>query len=335
MDTVSITLTFTQPLSDREIGELENYRFISVKSRGIKSLNNLIIKLSYPKFKGTTNATLVHDSETVLACNNEFVRVIRSIRPTGNITMKLNRIDIPFTVYMKKNKSFDDYIGVFHTMGYIHTNKNINRKVIGISDFIRNQLETLTFTDTLNLKDYNYKIVIYNQYKRFKNTYTENFNSLVNEFPDLNRRIRIEVSKKINRASFKLEEFKYMDLYSEYCNSFIEYILNNLYDEQKFIELRKANINRWVDLLNGYSMGTGKSYLNFYMMCITKGDSKDDIKQALEIYYGGKNKSYEGAVTKLNKCISFYEEHRSFMVSDVFNEYFRIKQDLLKYKISI
>lgn len=334
MDTISITLTFNQPLNEKEIEAIEKCQYISVKSRGKIKANDLIIKLSYPKFKGNTNATLIHDSETVLACNKEFVRVIRSLRPTGSIIMKLNRIDIPFTVYMKDGKSFNDYIGVFYTMGYIHINKNNGRKVISISNFMEDQLETLTFTDTLNLKDYNHKIVIYNQYKRFHDTYTGGFKSLlIQEHPDLYKRIRIEVSKKINRHPFKLEEFESMDLYSEYCNSFIEYILNNLYDEDKFIELKKLNVIRWVDLLNGYNMGTGKSYLDFYMFCLQRGDTNDDIKQALEIYYGGKGKSYEGAITKLNKCISFYEKERGFMVKEVTSEYFRIKDNLLEYLI--
>lgn len=57
----------------------------------------------------------------------------------------------------------------------------------------------------------------------------------------------------------------------EYSNRFIEYILNNLYDEV-FIELRKLNVYRWIDLLNGYNMESEKFYLD------------------LEVYYGDKTK---------------------------------------------
>ena len=64
---------------------------------------------------------MLYDSKTILACNKEFVRIIRLIRPTGNTSMKLNWIDILFTVYMKDNQSFDNYIRVFQSFYWIYT----------------------------------------------------------------------------------------------------------------------------------------------------------------------------------------------------------------------
>ena len=80
MDTVSVTVKFDRMLEIKEIEKIESYRFIKV-SRGKRELDKSIFKISYPKFIGENNATLITNKEDVLKCNKRFVEILKEVRP--------------------------------------------------------------------------------------------------------------------------------------------------------------------------------------------------------------------------------------------------------------
>lgn len=325
MDTISITLIFNWELKECEIQAIEKFRFISSINKGREN-NSYIFKISYPKFKGENNATLIHDPQIILECNKKFVDVIRKISPTGTIKMKINRVDIPFTILMKEDKHFLNYEGIFYLMAIVYFSIYPSNKIKAFSDFINKEIQTVYFQDGNN---YNNKIIIYNQAANLKDKYN-NFNEILKKHPDLPYRIRIEVSKKISNVQLKLEEFKDLDLYTQYCNSFLDYILKVFYNDQIIEQFKEKNIERWEILLN--EMGSGKSYLDFYMLYTTPGDSLVCIKKALKKVYFNK-KSLESAVKSTKKSLQEVEFYKKFMILDIFSEYERIKNELLNYRI--
>ena len=84
MDTISVTVKFDRMLENNEIERIEHYRFIKI-SRGKRELYKSIFKISYPKFIGENNATLVN----VFKCNKRFVEILKELRPNDMMTLNI------------------------------------------------------------------------------------------------------------------------------------------------------------------------------------------------------------------------------------------------------
>ena len=82
---------------------------------------------------------------------------------------------------------------------YVYRKKYAKASPTAITDIKNFKVETLVYSSTPVISDYNSKIMIYNQYKNIK-TKTKNeddFLEIDAKYDDLSRRMRIEVSKKI------------------------------------------------------------------------------------------------------------------------------------------
>lgn len=333
MDTASITLKFEKELEEREIIELEKNRFIKCISRGRKGSTSLIFKISYPKFIGENNATLVHSSKVVLACNREFVNIVRSIRPFETIRITLNRIDIPYTYIMPEPFKFCEYYSVFYRMATNYTRvynaNSIEVRPKVISDFLNNQAETIILADSKNTNNYNHKITIYNQYQRFVDTHETELKRTEVKHPDLPRRIRIEVSKKIDLTrKLLLEDFATFDLYKAYNNSFLDYAMTYMFGNENSQIFFYERVNKWINI---FMTKGGSCYKSLIEYNLEYGESYNMIREALCKVISNK-KTRENAITKIRIAVKEYEIRKGIMIMSGNLEYDNIWWQLMRYK---
>ena len=197
------------------------------------------IKVSYPRFFKGINAFLLENPLLCKQVNLHLVNNLKEILNTFNYTIRyisLIRVDIPFTYYMKDNLDFDKYFNVFMILSYVYHNTRlsttINPNVKGIIDMLTTDIETVTFTSARGSGG-NKEITIYNQYLNIerKTSSPIQFEEYVTTYPDLKKRIRIEVCKRINRESFSPDSFVCFDIlgtYGKQCKDFLlKYLFNN------------------------------------------------------------------------------------------------------------
>ncbi|MEG0235851.1 MAG: hypothetical protein RR523_06435 [Cetobacterium sp.] len=321
MDTVSVTIKFDRMLEVDEIEKIESYRFIKV-SRGKREFDKSIFKISYPKFVGENNATLITNKEDVLKCNKRFVEILKEIRPNDTMTLNINRIDIPVTYIMPENKTFTQYKSMFYLLAKIYK-KRVRKEcgTKGILDLKESKFQTIVYADSKNVNDYNCKVVFYDQYARYKDTYKGDTEELVKKHPDLKRRMRIEVSKKINRKPMELEEFSNFDLLGKYNEDFMRYILDNLFDLNLLwneIEEQKRKWKVWFDAKIPNFIG------KMLWEVIKKEDMYEPMRNAMnELKLEKKN--YEARITILRKMLKRIEDKDNIMIIDLYNEVLKIR----------
>ena len=102
---------------------------------------------------------------------------------------------------MPEDKSFTQYKSMFYLINKIHEKRvgkecGIKRRL----DLKENKFQTTVYVDTKNINDYNCKVVFYDQYARYKDTYKGDIEELVKKHPNLDKRMRINISKKSNES---------------------------------------------------------------------------------------------------------------------------------------
>lgn len=320
MDTISVTVKFDRMLENNEIEKIERYRFIKV-SRGKRELDKSIFKISYPKFIGENNATLITNKEDVFRCNKRFVEILKEIRPNDIMTLNINRIDIPITYIMPENKSFAQYKSMFYLLAKIYE-KRVGKVsgTKGIVDLKENKFQTIVYADSKNVNDYNCKVVFYDQYARYKDTYEGNIEELLKKHPDLKRRMRIEVSKKINRKPMNLEEFANFDLLGNYNEDFMRYILDNLFNINTILYEREEQKRKW-------EVWFDAKITNFIgrmlWEIIKEEDMYEPMREAIKSL-GLEKKTQEARITNLRKELTRIEERENKIIIDLYDEVSKI-----------
>ena len=195
------------------------------------------LKVSYPRFYKGINAFLVTNPTLCLEVNKYLVNSLGQVLSYQGYKISyisLIRVDIPFTYYMPDDLTFEKYFNVFKIMAHIYHNTRANTitaDVKGIIDMISTNIETVTFTSTRGSGG-NKEITIYNQYLNIerKTSSPSQFDEYMNLYPNLKKRIRIEVSKRINRGYFSPAVFASFDIlgaYGEQCKDFLmKYLFN-------------------------------------------------------------------------------------------------------------
>ena len=330
MDTISVTLAFDRQLTRNEIERIEKYRFIKHMSISKTNLSHHVFKISYPKFKGENNCVLIHDSKIVLECNKAFGDIIKEIRPKDNISIKINRVDIPYTFYMENGEKFDDYKNIFYYMAYSFNYKHQEKaKIIAISDFLNEQEESILLSDSGKVKCGNYKIMIYNQYKKYLDVYSNRIKSILKDHSDLPLRIRIEISKKINMNSMSLEKFMVLDLYTLYNNNFIDFALEYLFNKDATNSLNMKRYQTWIKVFEKVTSENNYKYIIQFNLKL--GDNYKILRNALGSCKTGK--TLEGAVTSIRKELKKCEIEKHFIIFDVDKKLELIKKKLENYKV--
>ena len=322
MDTISVTVRFSKMLTWREIEKIENSGFIKV-NKAKKEYEKFIFKISYPKFIGENNATLITNKEDVLRCNKRFVEILKELRPYDGMILNINRIDIPITYIMPENKNFREYKGLFYLLAKLYS---IKREGVcgtkGILDLKDERFETIIYADTKNVKDYNSKIMFYDQYARYADTYKESMKDLVKKHPDLNRRMRIEVSKKINRVPMKLENFGDFDLLGKYNQEFMEYILENLFDLELLWKELEQQKEKWKIMFNTKLPNFTNKFL---WEVVAKEDMYEPMREAIK-FLELEKKTQEYRITILRKELIKIEEKEKQMILDLYIELLNIRK---------
>lgn len=264
LDTILITLFIKDSTGENyiEVGMkkvkecLEKLRYCSnVEEKTIEKEDSNIKKinciLSYPRFYAKTNAHLIEKKEECIKVHREFIRKIESTIDEipneemryihkknfkENLKIKITRVDIPFTFDLE-DQVFKQQLGLLKFLKEVY-NEKVNRGTAVIIS--KENIESLIMADSKNIKAYNKKITIYDQEKKFKDIYGHNpkvIERILKENQNLKNRLRIEVSKKINRGEFSLSKFKKFDIYSTYVISYAKYLLETLFDENLIQEI--------------------------------------------------------------------------------------------------
>ena len=295
------------------------------------------IKVSYPRFFKGINAFLLENPLLCKQVNLHLVSSLKEILSTFNYTIRdisLIRVDVPFTYYMKDNLDFDKYFNVFRILSYVYYNtrisSTINPNVKGIIDMLSTNIETVTFTSARGSGG-NKEITIYNQYLNIerKTSSPSQFEEYKNLYPNLKKRIRIEVSKRINRGNFSPDSFAFFDILGTYGEQCKDFLLKYLFNKK---QLEVVYNLFYQDLDNSFKRYVFTywriNYINW--LHINKELLIDyDIIRAVLVNNIQNHKTLESAITVVRKELS------NLALFDVFSAIEDIKKTVTNYQFSI
>lgn len=227
--------------------ELENLRssfnhtFLTVN---INAQGEILIKISYPRFFAGTNAYLITTKEECLQVQQYLKNFFTHHYYLKNtFSIKLLRVDIAFTYFMDNGQCFHHYENIYKIIGYVYQIKGYYSKTI--KDTTTGNWETIIYSSQQNLQNFHSKVMIYNQYLNIqtKAHSPEYLNSITNTFPDLSKRIRIEVCKKIDRSDMTFVNFFNFDIFGYYAIEYKKYLLENLFN----IEIIDSLYENWAN----------------------------------------------------------------------------------------
>lgn len=330
MDTISINLIFRKNFERMEvIYEMEDYIKNIKSSNGYKYcdvLSNsrrdqILIKISYPRYFYGNNAYLIKTSEECLEVQEHFIERIKKCSLFNNLEgIELTRLDIPFTYIMDEDKRFSDYSNIFKVMGEVYFAKNPKGRPKAFIDLITEEKESLIFTDSKVQSGYNSRIIIYDQYLNLKNKLSEiEFKRAINDFKSLPDRMRIEVSKRIRRTPFSLKEFEEKDFFYYYKKEFKEYLIKNLFDFDEIEKLYYRRAQELGDFLKEDRKERNFSYESFLLINEKLIYDYDIVRQAV-IRAIDNRKTQENAITVIRKILKEYEYRRDTIVLNTYEK---------------
>lgn len=326
MDTIEISLI----LNDIDIFKLQILRskisnlvspsghtFIDVLE--FSRAGNLILKISYPRYFTGTNVYLIRSREQCFRVQNYFCKKILENKEWEKyiVGIKLSRVDIPFIFIM--DKRFSSYKNIFYIFAHVYNTKKNKAKSRGFMDLITDEFETIIYSSNgSSRKDCNNKLEIYNQYKNLKEKVNEEIFIRINkDYPDFKKRMRLEVSKRINlRKIFRIEEFKNLDILGKYFYDYKKYILDNILDfsiiENLYIQWTEELSNK----LNEEKYNKNFSYEIFILQNIKNIYDYEIVRRALKNSINNKN-TRENAITKVRKILKEFEIKNNIIILNI------------------
>lgn len=323
MDTINIILDLRKELSNREIREVEKF----IERIGYCDVirpfgtNELDIRFSYPRYFSQTNAFLIKNSDQCFEVQQDFARILQKNPLTREATIRIVRVDVPFTFLMDDEETFYMYKNVFKILAEVYKCENFNSDPKKIMSMLTEKDETLIYADRQDSKNYYQKVMIYDQYKKFKDKSNnkKSFQSICNEFPDLPRRMRIEYSTRVpkNRELGKpmsLEEFETFRVFDIFVPKAIEYILNNLLNEEQIDNILRNKIYELDDRLYHERNSRKIDYERFIYQNIDLIVDYSIIRKALNQIENIKTR--EGAVRSVRRLIWEYEYENHIIIME-------------------
>ena len=285
MDTINVKFTFLRELTQEEINSLiREYRYIEKISHNHNSINDYTIGFSIPKYFSATNAYLIN-AEDFNKFKSHIIELFSPITKSATVS----RIDTPFTYWMLPGYTYESYAHIFKFMSLCYSISNNKSSTKYFADALTDQRESFIMGDHTNLNKANTKIIIYDQNKKLydfdssvnKTTYQR----LLKEFPDLPKRIRIEVSRKTNIA---LENLSYSDQYQKSYN----YLKKHLFDEEVINKAKETLTQEYVE-----KYPTSSSMTAAYHTPVFEYNAfRDYLKY---IHRDKSSKTLEGKITRL------------------------------------
>lgn len=306
-------------------------------------------RFSYPRFFSKTNAYLIKTKEECIRVHKKFiveiwseVGLIKDIRTNekielrewinNNLRIKLTRVDVPFTYIMKDTESFKSYQTIYKVLGEVFKIKN--KKCVPKEIKGDGEIQTIVLSNTANPNDYNSKLTIYNQAQKFKDYYKEKYPSLLETIYkqniDLEQRIRMEVSKRVNRKEFTLEEFENFDIFTEYVKPYAKYILDNIFDDNVLEMVKEQQIALLKEKLTAERKKNNFSYENFIFYNHNLIYDWDILRQAIMETSSNENSGYQGTSTA-KKILTKLEQDRDVLYFGVFKKIADMKKMISKY----
>ncbi|RRD28511.1 hypothetical protein [Fusobacterium canifelinum] len=295
------------------------------------------IKVSYPRFFKGINAFLLENPLLCKQVNLHLVNSLKEILSIFNYTLRdisLIRVDIPFTYYMKDNLDFDKYFNVFRILSHVYYNTRISTtispNVKGIIDMLSTNIETVTFTSARGSGG-NKEITIYNQYLNIerKTSSPSQFEEYMDLYPNLKKRIRIEVSKRINRGNFSPDGFAYFDILGTYGEQCKDFLLKYLFNKKQLEIVYNLFYQDLDNSFKRYIFTYGRiNYINWLHM--NKELLIDyDVIRAVLVNNIPNYKTLESAITTVRKELS------NLTLLNVFFVIEDIKKTITDYKFSV
>lgn len=338
MDTISIKLEYSDKYKiylnqlesiKRNLNSFKSeygYTYIDVLESNEKCM---IIKISYPRFFKGNNAFLITKVSECLEVQEYFIQQLKSygyINFFPNIN--LIRVDIPFTYYMKEEEDFCHYQNIFKIFAYIYKKNESNASPKAIQDILSGKQETLYYADTKVIANYNSRIMIYNQDLNISDKYKDTYQNIIKEFPDLKKRIRIEVSKRIRRKPMGISTFAKFDIFSLYFPRFKRYLLDNLLNIDDLEIFYKKKIEELTNLLvEEKEKKRNFTYEAFLLEHIHDIWDYEILRKALKKAIPNV-KTYENAITAIRKILKKYEERNSIMILEVYDTFYKIFENI-------
>lgn len=272
--------------------------------------------MSYPKFYASSNAYLISSAREVAEVNNDFMGSLKKLNIEG-IKIEILRVDIPFTIFMHPEDSFDSFKNIFNYFARAYSRCEPKADPKSIMQEITGKKETYIFADKRNAGNYKRKITIYNQSKRFHDCYgNSEFKQIKLENKDVDNRIRIEVSKKITEKLITLDEFENLNLYSLYYVEFVDYILDTLLNEFVLHDLLLKDELNLTRKLKDARCRRNFSYKAFIYENLDQiksyGIIKESIKHTIKT-----QKTKEGAMTLVRKTLKEIEDKDGVLIMTV------------------
>lgn len=252
-----------------------------------------------------------------------------------HITVKIIRVDTPFTYLKEESEEFNSYRNIFQFLALVYNKVNKKSGIKSIHTYLDETIETLTLADNPNVNSANKKISIYNQNKKIKDCYGKKGNEFLEniekEFPDLKNRIRIEASKRINRKEMNFIEFLGFDIYKEYVNEFLEYILENTLDKKMLEIVKEESIKKLAQELSIERSKNGFRIKDFILKHKEKILSFDVLRKAIMKTSLNENSGYT-LVKKAKKRIEELEKEKGIIYMDVEKKIQNIRERILEYQ---
>lgn len=306
---------------------------------------SITFRFSYPRRFYLTNAWLIKDKkECLLAHRSILIRIVDSIKASNlnecneiinflkeNLKIYITRLDIAFTYLMEEEESFHSYYNVYEIFSKVHNLKTLNEvKKFYSGD---NKVETIYFYDSCNTSNYNKKIVMYNQAKKFNDYYANNpimLEKIYKENPDLDRRIRMEVSKKIRRVGFTWYQFQCFDVFSEYVGPYAKFLLEKLFDKKALKQIKENKIRILKERLFIERQNHNFNYTNFILNNKYEIYDWDILRCAIMQSSSNKNSGYQGA-SIAKKVLKDLEEKEGIIYFGVFKKIENMRKMISKY----
>ena len=332
MDTIEISLI----LNNIDISKLQvlreeisslispfGYRFIDIIEFSRKG--NLVLKISYPRYFSGTNVYLIRSRRECFEVQKYFCQEILEDNKWKEFIagIKLSRVDIPFTFYV--DTVFSHYRNIFYIFAHVYDLKKKKAHSRAFIDLITDEIQTLIYSSNgSSRKDCNER-------KLKKDVFIK----VIQKYPDLEKRMRLEVSKRINlRNNFSIQGFKNFDILRKYYSEYKKYILDNILDFTIIEELYNQWAKELSDRLDKEKTIKNFNYETFILKNIKNLYDYEIIKRALKISIDNIS-TRENAITKVRKILKEYEKENKVIILDVYSILNKIKdyienQDSLK-----
>ena len=343
MDTIQIKLQLkVRGLTLQDFKRIE-YFINSIKSPynhtfcdmlDIRNDTSIGVKISFPRFFYGSNVFLITRKDECFQVQRWFCEVIQKMDILTGAEIFLERVDIPFTYLMLKDFDFYSYSKLYGIMAIVHAEKRASGSRKMYADILTQKPETLIYTDTKTPSSYNNKVIIYNQFLNIgaKTDSEETLDMFLTQYPDLQYRMRIEVSKKIRRNPFSIKDFENLDIIGNYLPQLKETALDNLLDFEVIDRIYQNEAIQLANILNIERQKRGFNYEVFILQNISKIYDYEILRRALGIAIDN-TKTRESAVTAVRRHLNNYSEVNNIIVMDVYAQLWEIKTCIENFQI--